>query len=205
MRQCTHQTTVLRLINLTLNHFTLSSEIWNPLSLGLSLLYPLRVKNLLSLPVLHALNLATRFIFAPCSKTSPPQERYQMVKSQHRCFSCLGNHVISNCKSKYSCVKCQKNITPYYMKIFENMEPSNSTAAFSTPCTLNTGESTFAGGSADFSQPQHNSTILLATVLVRLVTKHGNSQVFRALLDSCGQCDSISERAAQLLGVERHK
>lgn len=57
--------------------------------------------------------------------------------------------------SKNIGVKCQKNTKPYYMLIVKHGqqagEPSNSTAAASTLPTLNTGKSTLAGVSTDFS------------------------------------------------------
>jgi len=151
----------------------------------------------------HKIYICTLF------KEKTPQERYQIVKSQHRCFSCLGNHETSNCKSKNSCFKCHKkhHTLLHLDRLIKNNADlsSNDVKTTAHNSQSNNEQSQFAAVSTNVAQTQTNTTVLLATVLVKLVTKKGNSHVFRALVDSCSQCDFISERAAQLLGVQRHK
>lgn len=141
----------------------------------------------------------------PLFKSKSPQERHQIVKSQHRCFSCLGSHEISSCKSKNSCFKChKKHHTLLHLEQQVNVPSKEMTAAPYSSHAPNE-QNKFAGVSTNFSQPQNETTILLATVLIKLVTKQGTAHIFRALIDSCSQCDFITERAAQLLGVQRQR
>ncbi|XP_054287816.1 uncharacterized protein LOC129003544 [Macrosteles quadrilineatus] len=52
---------------------------------------------------------------------------------------------------------------------------------------------------------QCNSTVLLATTLIKVKSPSGHTHILRGLIDSASQCSFISERAAQLLNVVRSK
>uniref|UniRef100_A0ABM0M187 Uncharacterized protein LOC102806767 n=1 Tax=Saccoglossus kowalevskii TaxID=10224 RepID=A0ABM0M187_SACKO len=43
-----------------------------------------------------------------CVVVSDFDSRLDIVKRNKLCFNCLGNHVVNNCRSKYSCRHCQK-------------------------------------------------------------------------------------------------
>lgn len=142
-------------------------------------------------------------------KDKSPQDRHKLVKSQHRCFSCLGNHDIRNCRSKFSCNKCHRK----HHSLLHFDQPGSETPQAAPPPPAvtqapDTPTSKFVGLSTDntdYYPPQASSTVLLATTLVKLTSDSGNTHVFRALIDSCSQCDFLSERAAQLLRVRRVK
>ena len=43
-----------------------------------------------------------------CKSVLDPNERYQMVKKENRCFNCLGRHKVSACKSQNRCQNCKR-------------------------------------------------------------------------------------------------
>ncbi len=43
-----------------------------------------------------------------CKSVLDPNERYQMVKKENRCFNCLGRHKVSACKSQNRCQYCKR-------------------------------------------------------------------------------------------------
>ncbi|XP_054276497.1 uncharacterized protein LOC128995504 [Macrosteles quadrilineatus] len=57
--------------------------------------------------------------------------------------------------------------------------------------------------SLSISQPA--TTVLLGTALIKITATNGISHVFRCLLDSGSQLNFMTERAAQLLNVSRHR
>lgn len=144
------------------------------------------------------------------SKT--PSERSHIVKAHSRCFSCLGAHMLDKCTSKNVCNTCKNR--HHSLLHFEKRSPS-------TPVQQQTQNSQMSQHSQNSQMAQQtntvvasaqsevtpslssNSTVLLGTALVKLTTPEGNSQVFRALLDSGSQLSFISERAAQLLCTTR--
>lgn len=130
-------------------------------------------------------------------KAKSPNDRYQIVKDHQRCVSCLGTHPVKECQSKGSCTTCQKK---HHSLLHFNKSPDKSPPS-ATP-TLE-AEASFTSTS-DRRTVHQNSTVLLSTALVKLTAKNGRTFVFRALLDSGSMTDFISERAAQLLGTQRH-
>lgn len=132
-------------------------------------------------------------------KDNSPNERYQIVKDNKRCVSCLGTHPIKDCRYKASCGTCHKK---HHSLLHFNTSPQNVTqspASMITPSTPTTFTCTPQGKPIN-----KNCTVLLGTALVNLIAANGRSYVFRALLDSGSMTDFISERAAQLLGTRRH-
>lgn len=147
-------------------------------------------------------------------KGKTPNERYQVVKENHRCVSCLGNHNVKNCQSQLTCGKCHKrhHTLLHFEKNLDNSshslkasidQPKARTIDLSTP-----PNSVACLGSHEKDNPSSSArgtTVLLGTSLVKLTALNGNTHVFRALLDSGSMIDCISERAAQLLGTSRNK
>lgn len=149
----------------------------------------------------------------PVFQEKSPQERYNTVRDLKRCTNCLGNHLMKFCKSKRTCKTCSR--------------PHHSLLHFIKPVKSVTEEKQGSkdenrlgqNGSSENSHSENNtslvckndkfshfnSTVLLATTLVKVKTTSGNVHTFRGLLDSASQCSFISERAAQLLNVVRTK
>lgn len=137
----------------------------------------------------------------PLFKDKTPQERHKFVSLNRRCVSCLGKHDLRQCKSKSNCFKCSK---PHHTLLhFEASKPIQQPASTesdnSKPQIGN-----FAGVSTN-KKEELSTTVLLATVLVKVTSPVGVTHVFRALLDSCSQCDFMTEKAAQILNVKRFK
>lgn len=147
-----------------------------------------------------------------------PHERYNLIKQQKRCTSCLGNHELQKCQSKSTCRQC--NMRHHTMLHFDreshpiknnaNSPPTTSTAPHSQNTQSSTLITTADQGLALASQTlneshQGHTTVVLGTCLVKLTAPNGNSHVFRALLDCASMTDFITERAAQLLGSPRQK
>ena len=147
-----------------------------------------------------------------------PQERSKLVSQKGRCPRCLGGHDSRNCRSKGVCFKCSKrHHTLLHVDPVNKPGPTQDTplplSKDSNSVTHNNRPTSHAkdnhfvavSTSEDCSKQKNNYTVLLATALVKLSSSTGTSYVFRALLDSCSQCDFISERAAQLLNVKRNR
>lgn len=110
-----------------------------------------------------------------------PRERYNEIKKTSLCHNCLkGNHRTIDCRAS-TCEKCQRrhNILLHFEK--EVLDTSNS--ATSTPVTT----------LASF-QARTTSQIILGTAIVDILNIKGEYQSCRALLDSCSQCNSITEK-----------
>lgn len=133
----------------------------------------------------------------PAFKNKSPNDRYQVVKDNKRCISCLGTHHIKECHSRASCMTC--NQKHHSLLHFDKSQKSTSPSRPSMPSQTSNAALTCTEQTT-FDQ---HSTVLLSTALVKLTASNGNSHVFRALLDSGSMSDFISERAAQLLGTRR--
>lgn len=131
-------------------------------------------------------------------KNKSPNDRYQIVKENQRCVSCLGNHPVKECKSIASCLTCHKK--HHSLLHFNKSQENSPHSAAPTPAK---GTDTALTCTAENTTANQNHTVLLSTALVKLTAVNGRSYVFRALLDSGSMSDFISERAAQLLGTRR--
>ncbi|XP_054287757.1 uncharacterized protein LOC129003486 [Macrosteles quadrilineatus] len=136
----------------------------------------------------------------PTFKGKTPQQRYQIVKKESRCISCLGYHDSKLCKSLATCYICHKRHHSLLHSHFQ--QPSADVKPHKVPKD-NLSPAKVATAMTSQSQYSSESTVLLGTLLVQLTSPQGTTHVFRALLDSGSMCNFISERAAQLLGVKR--
>lgn len=92
------------------------------------------------------------------------------MKSQHRCISCLGTHEIKNVIQKLIS-KCQRKhctLLHFNQTCKENLHVNLPSISVSKPSKGNSNN--FIGLSTDYSPTQTNSTVLLATVTVKLKT-----------------------------------
>lgn len=115
-------------------------------------------------------------------KKLSPNERSKMIRSSGACINCLHPlHKRSDCKSKHKCSKCQKN--HHTLLHFEKSSKSEPVT-----CALT---------------QYNNVTVLLATAIIRCYDRNGISFVLRAMIDQGSQASIITERAAQLLKLDR--
>lgn len=148
-----------------------------------------------------------------------PQSRHAFIKNKSLCQNCFGTHKKEFCKSIHSCKECNKR--HHSLLHFTFRPTANSTDfRFSKPkpeqdigLQKGSGSNEHKRQSVSNEAPvstlscgttfKHNSTVLLATTMVKLFSENGHSCVVRAVLDSGSQATLISEHCANLLHLPR--
>ena len=121
-----------------------------------------------------------------------PQERYEFIKKKNLCHNCFNqNHRTIDCR-KGPCRKCQKRHN--VLLHFEKQAPEKAVASSSQSAT-----------SLVSFQSHRPARVILGTAIVKILDCNGQYRVCRALLDSCSQCNSITEKFASALGLKRKK
>ena len=119
-----------------------------------------------------------------------PHERYNKIKKTALCHNCLnGYHRTIDCRST-TCRKCQgrhHTLLHFEKQTADNSCPSTSVAATQL---LN-------------CQSLNTSQVILGTAIVDILNNKGEFQPCRVLLDSCSQCNSITEKLATALGLAK--
>jgi hypothetical protein len=118
-------------------------------------------------------------------------ERKKQVKNHKLCFNCLfNNHQVQNCKSKYSCRKCNER---HHTILHQESEQTTNNEVLTAVDTVN--NHAFL----------RNKFVLLSTAIV-LVKNSSNQYVeCRALLDAGSQSNFISEHMVTKLNLNLHK
>ncbi|XP_058840879.1 uncharacterized protein LOC131696352 [Topomyia yanbarensis] len=156
-------------------------------------------------PDKHLLHQCPKF-----TKLSVPQRR-ELVSQQSLCWNCFrSNHQARICKSKFSCRTCHSR---HHTLLHDQAAPSkmSSTPAVTTAISeLQPNPSTSANvetfGSAhppevSLSIQSNHSTVLLETVALQVVDKHGRETPVRALLDSASMSNFITKKLANALAI----
>ncbi|XP_036317941.1 uncharacterized protein LOC118732919 [Rhagoletis pomonella] len=108
-------------------------------------------------------------------------ERHKYAKDNKICYRCLLHKLGETCTSNMKCKIC--NISSHHELLhFDNVQKKS---AMSTKAGLR--------------------TVILATAQVRAKAANGEHILLRALIDQGSQITSISEEAAQILGVPKKK
>lgn len=140
-----------------------------------------------------------------------PKDRFNFIKTNGHCVNCLGtSHTLKSCYSKHTCSTCKgkhHSLLHFRDSFDSNAKLTSNTSSLSntTPNnkeskeTLKDTKSNFVGISCD-----QEKTVLLATTLIKVTSPNGQSEVFRALLDSCAQASFISQNVCQVLQLKRH-
>lgn len=134
-----------------------------------------------------------------------PEKRNDWAKSKKACFVCLQFHKYGECKSKFMCKKCEKkhNTLLHFesKKTSETkMTPNGAKSAFCATTNEKIDEPSTSGQFNALVASKKNQT-LLATALIRVVSKNGEKVLLRALVDQGAQCAFLTENALQLLRV----
>ncbi|KAI5726130.1 hypothetical protein M8J77_024237 [Diaphorina citri] len=120
-----------------------------------------------------------------------PTKRYETVKLHKKCFNCLGNHVMSECRSVSRCSKCQSSSHHTLLHFTKPPAPQPPSVppgpSPATTLTCHTGE---------------KSTVLLATAQARIQDACGHFQPIRLLIDPGSQISCISASVVQKLGLK---
>ncbi|XP_046686714.1 uncharacterized protein LOC124372372 [Homalodisca vitripennis] len=175
-----------------------------------------------------------KFHVCPTFLKLSPAERFQLVKRERKCFSCLRDHNLPQFQSSHTCKRCRKRhhtLLHLQSGATERSEASNQYSTrhqsaverrHNTTHHRSIPQPRVAGTSppADVTSPTpvtlsttktlppvhppQPSTVLLGTILVKLTAENGQSHVFRGLLDSGSTCNLITCQAASLLGARRY-
>ncbi|XP_022814033.1 uncharacterized protein LOC111347879 [Spodoptera litura] len=129
--------------------------------------------------------------------------RRKFVQDHNLCFNCLGyNHSARLCKCTASCQICKRRhhslLHPKNEQESAGDKGDPSTQAHSTTVGVESQNKVVAC----FSKSGVSSQVLLATALVRAVSKNGLFTI-RALLDQGSQASFVTERTVQSLGLRK--
>ena len=132
-------------------------------------------------------------------------ERSEHVKANKLCFNCLGaGHSVFKCRMPMSCRTCKRRhhtLLHQPKKIDEatlNVETKQATSSSQADVEEKKVHTMIA---SHYTAGQKIS--LLATAVVILKSEHGHTTVLRALIDSGSQACFISEKATQILSLEK--
>lgn len=155
-----------------------------------------------------------------------PKERLNFVKQHNLCTNCLQSpHAIRNCKSSSRCRVCNY---PYHTLLHLNKNSESVSRIPDSPPSDNSlnvnsgsklflenppagpsqtaGSSTQAYQCSNFNIPSNkHNTVLLSTVVIHIRDTQGNFHIIRALIDTAGMANFISERFANRLNVKRQR
>ncbi|XP_018316899.1 uncharacterized protein, partial [Mycetomoellerius zeteki] len=130
------------------------------------------------------------------------QQRQTMVQKNKLCYNCLGHHKVSTCRTTKRCLKCgQKHHTTLHQKPHSPVKPSAEPSTSENSSDAKEKESHSLHTSVN--QFSVNSSVLLATAQVLVVTKEGDSVQARALIDQGSELTLISEHLVQVLRLPR--
>ncbi|XP_063900182.1 uncharacterized protein LOC135119722 [Zophobas morio] len=108
------------------------------------------------------------------------EQRLSHINKVKSCTNCLkSNHIVSNCKSSNTCKKCHLR----HHTLLHIPEQSTSNLSLSV-------------------SHMNNTTVLLATAVVKIADAFGNYQDCRIIFDSCSQSNLISTSLCQKLGLK---
>lgn len=133
------------------------------------------------------------------------EQRLKTANKLKLCTNCLFSHFGNPCISNLTCRKCpdQHNTLLHdaFTKLANTSTPSSSGGHVEKQ-NIKRNES--LKGNVNASQDE-KSEILLATALVKVKGVDGMYQTLRALIDQGSQISLITERAAQMLGIQRQR
>ncbi|XP_055604816.1 uncharacterized protein LOC129753047 [Uranotaenia lowii] len=158
----------------------------------------------------------------PRFESWPVHRRRELVASKRLCFNCFrSGHVAMKCVSKYTCRTCHERhhsllhlpssskssiqSIPQSIQL-QAAQPQAVQPQAVQPSGLQSTAIEQPGTSAQhvsLSVQSSNSTVLLQTVALLIVDKHGNELPARALLDSASMCNFITKKLSNALDLRR--
>ena len=133
-------------------------------------------------------------------------EKYATLTQLRRCFSCMGFHAQSECKSQNSCWTCRSSRHHTLLHPVNAGAPSvTATLATADSCSPNAGPVAPRVLSCHLkSTPSLHRVALLGTVRALIQDAVGQYHPFRAVIDSGSQVSAITLSLAQGLGLKVH-
>lgn len=133
-----------------------------------------------------------------------PNKRSEFVKEKHLCYNCLvPGHSAFKCKLPVSCRLCHRR---HHSLLHEKKDtkPEDSSVTSSPATTHVEDEQTIQVNTMMTSQCSAKQRVaLLATAVVEATSEQGHTILLRALIDQGSEAAFISEKATQLLKLER--
>lgn len=153
---------------------------------------------------------------AECRKVPDVDKRLDIVRRDHMCFNCLGNHQAIRCRSTKRCFKCQRK---HHTALCKQSGDTGAKPALNTPSgDISTGDKptttdnkATTTASIDSQQvlhvhspsttaPQHNTSVLLKTAIAD-VSSGKQSTSATILFDEGATRSFITQELAQKLHI----
>ncbi|CAK1595087.1 unnamed protein product [Parnassius mnemosyne] len=162
--------------------------------------HPVKVNSM------HATNISCPFCseehkLSNCKKfcKESVNARRNFVKNNQVCFCCLGNnHSAKICRYQIKCNVCKRK---HHSLLHPVIQPEQNQDSQENTQNLDTkNSSSFVSCISRNKISQH---VLLATALVKVLSKTGNLLTIRALLDQGSQSSFVTESTVQMLGLKK--
>ncbi|XP_062704661.1 uncharacterized protein LOC134286964 [Aedes albopictus] len=164
-------------------------------------------------PPCHACSQKHQLFQCPTFANLSVVQRRELISQRSLCWNCFRpNHQAKVCKSKFSCRTCHAKHHTLLHGQAALPEPIPNPVGSSNSSTQQPIPTTSANVGTDGSSnpPQVNlsvqssrSTVLLETVVLSIVDKHGKEITARALLDSAAMSNFITKKLANTLATRQ--
>nr|XP_029709123.1 uncharacterized protein LOC115255284 [Aedes albopictus] len=164
-------------------------------------------------PPCHACSQKHQLFQCPTFANLSVVQRRELISQRSLCWNCFRpNHQAKVCKSKFSCRTCHAKHHTLLHDQAALPEPTPNPVGSSNSSTQQPIPTTSANVGTDGSSnpPQVNlsvqssrSTVLLETVVLSIVDKHGKEITARALLDSAAMSNFITKKLANTLATRQ--
>ena len=136
-----------------------------------------------------------------CSKVNDQKARFEILKQKKACFNCLGNHRVSDCRSKVLCKHCgRKHHTSICSKT--QTATSESTNQEKNDIKSKSPSNQENVNSASAMHCTTSSQVLLKTAVATIQSNSGVSMDANILFDERAQCSFITEDLAKQLELK---
>lgn len=130
------------------------------------------------------------------------EERYNFVQKNNLCFNCLmPNHSVFKCRQSSTCHVCKRRHHSLLHREFKKQAGDDRPVTQETTTNSKDVNKVTAHVLSEEQQPgQH---ILLATALVDVTSRTGQTHVFRALIDQGSEASFVAARVVESLGLKK--
>lgn len=126
---------------------------------------------------------AHRVYKCPLLLNASIDERNKMITDKRLCYNCLGQHLVSECRSKYKCHVCKKRHS--VLLHVDEVETIEENQTFS-------------------AHVREQRDTLLATARIPVYKSNGETVLIRALIDQGSTSNFITQNVAQVLRAQRY-
>lgn len=156
----------------------------------------------------HACSQEHQLFQCPTFANLSVERRRELVSQHDLCWNCFRpNHQAKVCRSKFSCRTCHAK---HHTLLHDEAAPSPtglSNTSTQQPILATSANVETLGSSnpleVNLSVQSNRSTVLLETVVLSIIDKHGKEISVRALLDSAAMSNFITKRLANALATHQ--